>query len=108
MRPGPVKDESRSGKCLLSVSNNDVDGVWPRIKEATEHGRLGCEAKAATAANQTDRGKHVICVYTLDWRNNRKHRIEESDHIAYGGRAGCAHSYTKLARSTAILLPCPM
>jgi hypothetical protein len=83
-----MKDNERSGKWLLFVSNDDVDEVWNRIKAATETSRLGCEAKAATAANQDARGKHVICVYTPDWQNQDDVRrvLRELRHMGFTGR----------------------
>jgi len=40
LRPGPVKDGSRSGKCLLYVSNNDVGGC---MNTCTGHHELFIE-----------------------------------------------------------------
>ena len=65
----PVVTE-RSGKWLLFVDVQVIDDVWMKIKQATEDGRLGQDAKVATAKpspNEVDRRKRVICVYTYDW-----------------------------------------
>jgi hypothetical protein len=45
--------------------------VWERVKHAAKHGLLGPAAKVATAKpNPLGRpGRHVVCVYTYDWRD---------------------------------------
>ena len=43
------KPTVRSGKWLLFVPNEKIDEAWATIKRATEEGRLGGSAKAATA-----------------------------------------------------------
>ena len=61
---------SNSGKWLIFVPISQIDEVWTKIKHATEDGRLGDSAKAATAkpnSNATDPATKVICVYTYDW-----------------------------------------
>jgi hypothetical protein len=63
------KSTSRSGKWLLFVPNAELDATWKRIKEATEAGKLGGDAKVSTARpNQhaVDPARGVICVYTYD------------------------------------------
>ena len=60
---------ARSGKWLVFVSVEDVDGVWVKIREAVEKGSLGNQAKVATAKpnpNAADDLRRVICVYTYD------------------------------------------
>jgi len=52
------------------VPVKSVDGVWEKVKKATEEGRLGDSAKVATARpnpNAVDSSKKVVCVYTYDW-----------------------------------------
>ena len=64
----------RGGKWLIFVSMHSVDRIWARIKAATEEGRLGSMAKAATAkANQDfpNSTAKVICVYTYDWQDEQ-------------------------------------
>ncbi len=66
---GRVSEMPRSGKWLLFVKRDDVDEVWAKIAAATRGGRLGHAAKVSTAWENplsTNRGKHVICVYTRD------------------------------------------
>lgn len=62
----------RSGKWLIFLSPERIDAVWNRVKKATEEGRLGGSAKAATAkpnSNATDPGRKVICVYSYNWED---------------------------------------
>lgn len=64
--PAPTQ---RSGKWLIFVPRNDVDAVWPKIREAVKHGKLGACAKVSTARpnpNSPDPHRHVVCVYTYD------------------------------------------
>jgi hypothetical protein len=64
------KATAKSGKWLVFVPVSQVDGVWAKIREATEDGRLGDSAKVATAKpnpNASDPSKKVICAYTYDW-----------------------------------------
>jgi len=82
---------SRSGKWLIFVSSNNLDGVWTKIKTAVEEGRLGGMAKAATERRnshslpvrvRTQTGQNpshkVICVYTYDWKDRQDvQRIRE-------------------------------
>jgi hypothetical protein len=59
-----------SGKWLIFVPISQIDGLWAKIKQATEDGRLGDIAKVATAKpnpNASDPKIKVICVYTYDW-----------------------------------------
>ena len=61
---------ARNGKWLVFASVKSVDGVWEKIKKATEEGGLGDSSKVATARlnpNAVDSSKKVICVYTYDW-----------------------------------------
>lgn len=69
---GYPESTNRSGKWLIFVPLSRVDGFWQRIKTATQEGRLGDEAKVATAKsnpNATDHSRKVICVYTYDWKD---------------------------------------
>ncbi len=66
------KPTARSGKWLVFVDKKDVDEVWAKIKKAVEGGKLGSEAKVATAKpnpNATNPNDKVICVYTYDYAN---------------------------------------
>lgn len=61
---------ARNGKWLVFVPVKSVDGVWEKIKKATEEGKLGDSAKVATARpnpNAGDSSRKVLCVYTYDW-----------------------------------------
>ena len=63
------KSTPRSGKWLLFVRKAELDAAWKRIKQATEAGRLGGDAKVSTAKpnpNAVDPTRGVICVYTYD------------------------------------------
>ena len=72
----------RSGKWLVFVDRNEVDTLWATIKQATEAGQLGGNAKVATAKRNpyaTGSKTKVICVYTYDWTDEadvRRIRIE--------------------------------
>jgi hypothetical protein len=61
-------DTVRSGKWLIFRSSQEIDEVWAKVKQAVEDGRLGDQAKVATARpNPNGReGRRVICVYTYD------------------------------------------
>jgi hypothetical protein len=58
------------GKWLIFVPRANVDEVWERIRQASENGQLGIEAKVSTSYpsgyKSTD---HVICIYTYDFRD---------------------------------------
>lgn len=59
----------RVGKWMIFVPVQELDEVWAKIKSAVEEGKLGNQAKSATArpnANATDPNTKVICVYTYD------------------------------------------
>ncbi|MGA3155499.1 MAG: putative phosphothreonine lyase domain-containg protein [Streptosporangiaceae bacterium] len=65
-------DPSRTGKWLVFVPARQVDRWWELIRLATEQGRLGISAKAATARHNdlaTSRRTKLICVYTRDWQD---------------------------------------
>ena len=64
----------RSGKWLVFVDKKDVDEVWDKIKKAVEEGKLGSDAKVATAKpnpHATNPDKRVICVYTYDYADEK-------------------------------------
>lgn len=66
------KATARSGKWLIFVSMRNVDEVWRKVKQATEEGRLGGDAKVATMYPNPiaqDSNVKVICVYTYDWQD---------------------------------------
>jgi hypothetical protein len=63
---------SKSGKWLVFVRMEEVDGVWAKIRKAVEDGNLGDEAKVATAKPtpySQDDSRRVICVYTYDYED---------------------------------------
>jgi len=53
---------SRSGKWLLFVGRDSIDGVWGKVKENVVSGRLGPTAKVGVAGMG-----FMICVYTADF-----------------------------------------
>lgn len=65
-------DECRTGKWLVFVPARQVDRWWELIPIATEQGRLGISAKAATARHNelaTSQQAKLICAYTRDWQD---------------------------------------
>src|SRR2546428_9421821 len=61
------KPRSMGGKWLVFVPISELDGIWERIKKATEDGLLGLSSKTGTARpnpNATDPREKAICVYT--------------------------------------------
>jgi hypothetical protein len=59
----------RSGKWLLFVDREGVDGAWLKTRAALDAGKLGRCVKVSTARRNplsTDPHRHVICVYTYD------------------------------------------
>jgi hypothetical protein len=72
---------SRSGKWLVFVNIEEIDEVWDKIKKATEEGKLGSDAKVATAIpnpNATNSETKVICVYTYDYADEKDvNRVRE-------------------------------
>jgi len=68
------KPTIKSGKWLIFVDPKNVDEVWAKIKKATEDGKLGNDAKVATAKPNPLAGKSgvkLICVYTYDWTDEK-------------------------------------
>lgn len=64
--PGPT---ARSGKWLVLGNVARIDGLWAKIKAATEKGRLGGRSKVSTAKpnpTSADPKTKAICVYTYD------------------------------------------
>lgn len=64
------RQTSNNGKWLVFVPIAQLDEVWARIKQATEEGQLGKDAKVKTAGpdpNVSGPDTSVICVYTYDW-----------------------------------------
>src|SRR5271157_4642447 len=61
---------SNNGKWLIFVKKDEIDGVWSKVRDAVEDGRLGSNAKVSTMKpnpNAQDPDTKVICVYTYDW-----------------------------------------
>ena len=57
---------------MLFVPNQQVDSWWEKVREATQDGSLGIQAKAATARpnpRATSPQTKLICVYTRDWQD---------------------------------------
>jgi len=66
----------KTGKWLIFVNREDIDEVWTKVKKATEEGKLGIETKVRTAkpipkSVGYEEYKHVICVYTYDWTDEK-------------------------------------
>lgn len=66
----------KTGKWLIFVNKGNVDEVWEKIKLATEKGLLGIGAKVSTAKPKPvdiryKKDKHVICVYTYNWTDEK-------------------------------------
>jgi len=67
--PAPAL-EPFGGKWLIFAPRSRVDALWSTVKVATEQGCLGFAAKVSTALpGGYAPGRHVICVYTADFRN---------------------------------------
>ncbi len=69
-RPDEVDDE-KVGKWLVFLEDEEVDGMWQKIRDATCRGGLGIYAKVSTAKpNPESRDTwKVIYVYTKDWED---------------------------------------
>ena len=70
------KNKLKTGKWLIFVNRENIDKVWEKIKSATEQGILGIETKVSTvkpkpASIGYEKDKHVICVYTYDWTDEK-------------------------------------
>src|SRR5690349_2946332 len=60
------------GKWLVLVDIRELDITWQKIKNATEDGQLGIQAKSATAWSSrlaTSENEKVICIYTYNWKD---------------------------------------
>lgn len=65
---------SRGGKWLIFVRVYNLNKSWLKVKTATEKGRLGGMAKAATTKHNPkfpNSKVKVICVYTYDWHDEQ-------------------------------------
>jgi hypothetical protein len=69
-RPDEVDDE-KVGKWLIFLEDEEVDGMWKKIRDATCRGGLGISAKVSTAKPNPDSRdtRKVIYVYTRDWED---------------------------------------
>ena len=70
------KNNKNSGKWLIFVDRTEIDTVWFQIKKATEEGKFGDESKVSTAKPKGanigyERDRHVICIYTYDWTDEK-------------------------------------
>lgn len=61
-------DPHHVGKWLIFASPRAINSFWVCVDLATSKGDLGIDAKVSTAFEVIDE-KHVICVYTKDWRD---------------------------------------
>jgi len=66
----------KSGKWLIFVDRKNVDEVWAKVKTATEENKLGRLSKVSTAKSKPadlgyEKDRHVICVYTDDWTDEK-------------------------------------
>ncbi|KAG5729344.1 UPF0696 like protein [Termitomyces sp. T112] len=67
------------GKWLIFAERDNVDALWFRIARSTHAGTLGTEAKVSPFDESSDEGRHVICVFTNDYRDFRDvKRVRES------------------------------
>jgi hypothetical protein len=62
-------DDEKAGKWLIFLTDDRVDGLWRRVRDATAAGELGVSAKVSTSKpNPESRDERkVIYVYTRDW-----------------------------------------
>jgi len=58
-----------SGKWLIFAPKDSVDTIWAKIRKNTEKGLLGPRSKVSTSYSSSLKDSHVICVYTLDYRD---------------------------------------
>jgi hypothetical protein len=58
-----------SGKWLVFLSEASIDRYWSKVKEALAAKLLGEHAKVSTKAHNPHPGRHVICVYSYDYRD---------------------------------------
>jgi hypothetical protein len=65
---GEVDDE-KAGKWLIFLTDDRVDEIWRKVRNATAAGELGISARVSTAKpNPESRDERkVIYVYTRDW-----------------------------------------
>lgn len=66
-------DAGQTGKWLVFVPAAQIDRWWELIRLATEQGRLGISAKAATARPSeltASQQTKLICVYTRGWQDH--------------------------------------
>ncbi len=72
---------SKTGKWLTFASFKKIDGLWKKIKTATEKGLLGPKSKCSTAMGQPrgiKQDEGVIVVYTRNWEAVKDvFRVEE-------------------------------
>ena len=64
------KPTKYSGKWLIFIEPKFIDAAWEQIKDATERGILGGQAKVSTLKSFKG-DKHVICVYTYNWKDGK-------------------------------------
>ena len=57
------------GKWLVFVTSDKVDNLWEKIVRSTLAGTLGISAKVSTRDKKNSSSRHVICVYTSDYRS---------------------------------------
>jgi Domain of unknown function (DUF1917) len=73
----PTEDDVRGGKWMIFSSPERHDDAWALVRDATEGGSLGIQAKAATAkVNPLAKGSKskLICVYTRDYEDQEELR----------------------------------
>lgn len=71
--------QDKIGKWMFFVEPQKVNEVWEIIKNKTEEGFLGINAKVATAKSSPKKtgNQHLVCIYTQDYEN-----IEDIQKIA--------------------------
>ncbi|MFP3550499.1 DUF1917 domain-containing protein [Paraburkholderia sp. SIMBA_049] len=67
---GIIRSGPTTGKWCIFAPLSGVDQAWAKIKGAVEGDRL-LFAKVSTALRSMGRDGHVICVYTLDWTDEK-------------------------------------
>lgn len=89
--PARTETAGRGGKWLIFSHPEQHDEAWALVRDATEDGTLGVQAKAATAkGNPLAKGSKtlLICVYTGDFedRDDVKRVLARLRELGFGDR----------------------
>ena len=60
-----------SGKWLIYVQKEHVDKLWDKIEKLADKGKIWSAKVSTTAHPWASEGKHVICVYTENYLDER-------------------------------------